>query len=134
MGQHSAPSWLEAGERCLVPATAFSEPTDEADPATGRKRWAWFALAEDLPLFAFAGIWCARHQEEHVEGRHTLYAFLTTAANGVVAPVHSKAMPVLLTTADEQAAWLSAPPRGSAEAATPAARRRAANGGDGREG
>jgi hypothetical protein len=33
-----------------------------------------------------------------------------TQANAVVAPVHSKAMPVLLTTADEQAAWLSAPP------------------------
>jgi putative SOS response-associated peptidase YedK len=27
----------------------------------------------------------------------------------MVAPVHSKAMPVLLTSPDEQAAWLSAP-------------------------
>jgi hypothetical protein len=89
-------------------------PTDEPDPATGRKRWAWFALDEGLPLFAFAGIWASWHgtrgtKKNPVEGRHTLYAFLTTQPNAVVAPVHSKAMPVLLTTADEQAAWLSAP-------------------------
>jgi putative SOS response-associated peptidase YedK len=44
--------------RCLVPATSFCEPTDAPDPSTGRKRWTWFALAEDRPLFAFAGIWC----------------------------------------------------------------------------
>jgi putative SOS response-associated peptidase YedK len=44
-----------------------------------------------------------------VEGRHTLCAFLTTQANAVVAPVHSTAMAVLLTTAEEQDAWLSAP-------------------------
>jgi putative SOS response-associated peptidase YedK len=107
-------AWLKPEHRCLVPATAFSEPTDEAEPATGRKRWAWFALDEDLPLFAFAGIWASWHgtrgtKKNPVEGRHTLYAFLTTQANAVVAPVHSKAMPVLLTTPDEQAAWLSAP-------------------------
>jgi putative SOS response-associated peptidase YedK len=30
-------------------------------------------------------------------------------ANAVVAPIHSKAMPVLLTTPEEQDAWLSAP-------------------------
>jgi putative SOS response-associated peptidase YedK len=96
-----------------VPATAFSEPTDEADPATGKKRWAWFALAEDLPLFAFAG-WASWHgirgtKKNPVDGRHMLYAFLTTGANAVVAPIHSKAMPVLLTTPEEQEAWLSAP-------------------------
>jgi putative SOS response-associated peptidase YedK len=52
-------AWLRPEHRCLVPATAFSEPTDEADPTTARKRWAWFALGEDLLLFAFAGIWRA---------------------------------------------------------------------------
>src|SRR4029450_5640646 len=78
------------------------------------KLWAWFALNEDLPLFAFAGIWTGWRgtrgtKKNPVEGRHRLYGFLTTEANGVVAPVHRKAMPVLLTTADEQAAWLTAP-------------------------
>jgi putative SOS response-associated peptidase YedK len=107
-------AWLRPEFRCLVPATAFSEPTDAPNPATGKKLWAWFALSEDLPLFAFAGIWTGWRgtrgtKKAPVEGRHTLYAFLTTQANAVVAPVHSKAMPVLLTTADEQAAWLSAP-------------------------
>jgi putative SOS response-associated peptidase YedK len=107
-----SPHWyasLKPEHRCLVPATAFSEPTDEADPATGKKRWAWFALDEDLPLFAFAGIWATWHgtrgtKKAPVEGRHTLYAFPTTEADAVVAPIHSKAMPVLLTTPDAQAA------------------------------
>lgn len=30
-----------------------------------------------------------------------LYSFLTTEANGVVGPVHPKAMPMLLTTEEE---------------------------------
>ena len=44
-----------------------------------------------------------------VEGEHRLYAFLTTDANAVVAPVHPKAMPVLLRTAEEIDRWLTAP-------------------------
>jgi putative SOS response-associated peptidase YedK len=72
-------AWLKPENRCLVPATAFSGPTDEADPATRKKRWAWFALAEDLPLFAFAGIWCSwtgtrGAKKNPIEGRHALYA------------------------------------------------------------
>ena len=37
-----------------------------------------------------------------VDGLHRLYGFLTTDANGVVGPVHPKAMPVLLVTAEER--------------------------------
>jgi putative SOS response-associated peptidase YedK len=33
-----------------------------------------------------------------VVGGHLLYGFLTTEPNGVIAPVHAKAMPVMLTT------------------------------------
>jgi putative SOS response-associated peptidase YedK len=44
-----------------------------------------------------------------VEGEHMLYAFLTTDANAEVAPVHPKAMPVLLRTVDEFDRWLTAP-------------------------
>ena len=44
-----------------------------------------------------------------VEGEHRLYGFLTTEANSVVGPVHPKAMPVLLTTAEEYDVWLRAP-------------------------
>ena len=35
-----------------------------------------------------------------------LYAFLTTEANNVVAPVHPDAMPVILTDPDECKEWL----------------------------
>jgi len=37
-----------------------------------------------------------------------LYGFLTTAPNDAVKPVHSKAMPAMLTTPEECDAWLSA--------------------------
>jgi putative SOS response-associated peptidase YedK len=106
--------WLAPEFRCLVPVTAFAEPTDKPDPAKGKKRWAWFALADDLPLFAFAGIWCTRHavrgtKKNPEEREHRLYGFLTTDANGDVQPIHSKAMPAILTTPEECEAWLSAP-------------------------
>jgi putative SOS response-associated peptidase YedK len=38
-----------------------------------------------------------------------LFGFLTTAPNAEVGRVHSKAMPVILTTAQERATWLEAP-------------------------
>jgi hypothetical protein len=44
-----------------------------------------------------------------VEGEHLLFGFLTTEPNDIVAPVHTKAMPVVLTTADEVQTWMSAP-------------------------
>jgi putative SOS response-associated peptidase YedK len=44
-----------------------------------------------------------------VEGQHRLYAFLTTEPNGVVQPIHSKAMPAILTMPEEFDTWLSAP-------------------------
>jgi putative SOS response-associated peptidase YedK len=85
--------------RCLVPATAFSEWTDSPDPATGWKTCMWFEVP-DAELFCFAGIW-----RPTVEGER--FAFLTTEPNRVVAPIHAKAMPVILKPADYQR-WLSA--------------------------
>ncbi|MDF2811631.1 MAG: hypothetical protein K0S56_2662, partial [Microvirga sp.] len=38
-----------------------------------------------------------------------VYGFLTTEPNAVVAPIHPKAMPVILTTAEEREVWLRAP-------------------------
>jgi putative SOS response-associated peptidase YedK len=43
-----------------------------------------------------------------VEGEHKLFGFLTTEANAIVAPIHPKAMPVILTTATEIDLWLGA--------------------------
>ena len=44
-----------------------------------------------------------------IEGRHLLYGFLTTEPNDVVAPIHPKAMPVILTTEEEYEVWMRAP-------------------------
>jgi putative SOS response-associated peptidase YedK len=41
-----------------------------------------------------------------VEGKHELFGFLTTDANAIVAPIHPKAMPVILTTPEEVDLWL----------------------------
>jgi putative SOS response-associated peptidase YedK len=106
-------AWLKPEFRCLVPATSFSEPTDAPNPATGKKDWKWFAISEKRPLFAFAGIWCPWNgtrgtKKNPVEGRHLLYGILTTEPNAVVKPVHSKAMPVILT-GEARDVWLRAP-------------------------
>jgi putative SOS response-associated peptidase YedK len=52
-------------------------------------------------VFAFAGIW--RPTE-----RGNAYGFLTTEPNAVVAPIHPKAMPVILHD-DDHDRWLSDP-------------------------
>jgi putative SOS response-associated peptidase YedK len=49
-------------------------------------------------------------QKAPEQGEHLLYGFLTAAPNAVVAPVHSKAMPVILRTIEECDAWLAADP------------------------
>jgi putative SOS response-associated peptidase YedK len=95
--------WLKAEWRCLVPATSFCEWTDARPKVTH-----WFALDESRPLFAFAGIWRLWSGERKGEsGEHRLFAFLTAEANEIVRPVHAKAMPVLLTAAEEWDTWLS---------------------------
>jgi putative SOS response-associated peptidase YedK len=44
-----------------------------------------------------------------IAGPHQVYGFLTTKANAVVKPIHAKAMPVILTTAEERDVWMRAP-------------------------
>ena len=61
----------------------------------------WFALNDDRPLFAFAGIWTEFKgdrdpKSKPVPGPHLVYGFLTTSPNAVVEPIHDKAMPVIL--------------------------------------
>jgi putative SOS response-associated peptidase YedK len=48
-----------------------------------------------------------------------LYLFLTTDANKVVAPIHAKAMPVMLTNKEEWEIWLTAPMDGALELQRP---------------
>ena len=44
------------------------------------------------------------------ETTNDIFAFLTTEPNAVVKPIHSKAMPVILTSEDEIERWMTAPP------------------------
>lgn len=105
--------WLKPEYRCLVPVSSFSEYADTKP----KKTPTWFALDHDRPLFAFAGIWrpwtgvrgTKADNPDRVEEEHRLFSFLTTEPNGVVGPVHPKAMPVLLTTPEEWSTWLEAP-------------------------
>lgn len=106
--------WLKPESRCLVPVTSFSEYAPQPNPAAGKKDIVWFALDGDRPLFAFAGVWTpwsgARGtKKEPVDGNHTIYGFLTCEPNGVVGPIHPKAMPVCLTSTEEWDVWMRAP-------------------------
>jgi putative SOS response-associated peptidase YedK len=112
--KHWAP-YLGVESRCVVPFTSFAEPSPiegDKDPLTGRHRNFWFALNESNPLAVFAGLWTpwrgARTIRDGVLDWE-VYAFLTTEPNEVVAPIHPKAMPVILTAAEEIDTWLSAP-------------------------
>ncbi|GJD41910.1 SOS response-associated peptidase [Methylobacterium bullatum] len=105
--------WLKPEYRCLVPVSSFSEYADTKP----KKTPTWFALDDNRPLFAFAGIWrpwtgvrgTKAENPDREEAEHQLFSFLTCDANGIVGPVHPKAMPVLLTTPEEWRTWLEAP-------------------------
>ena len=119
------------GQRCLVPATSFAEyhPTEKTIGSTGKpiKAATWFRLTgdEERPPFAFAGFMRRWNWEKdglrkksdedlRASGAQLIaMTFLTTDANAVVEPIHPKAMPVILRTADEFETWLT----GSAEEA-----------------
>jgi putative SOS response-associated peptidase YedK len=79
-------------QRCLVPFTGFAEPRPGKDPQTGRPANWWFTI-EGEECCAFAGIW--RWSEDRAR-----FAFLTCEPNPLVAPLHPKAMPVILQRED----------------------------------
>jgi putative SOS response-associated peptidase YedK len=98
--------WLSIDHRCVVPFKCLSEFNKAAGGDI------WFALEESRPLAVFAGLWTRWTSVRKVkEGLTTndLYGFLTTEPNDVVAPIHPKAMPVILTTPEEIETWMRAP-------------------------
>src|ERR1700739_3929082 len=106
--------WLKPESRCLVSANSFAEYAPESNPVTGKKDVVWFALNEDRPLVAVAGIWTEVKGERGTKSRrlagpHLGYGFLTTAPNAIVELIHPKAMPVILTTDEERDVWMRAP-------------------------
>jgi putative SOS response-associated peptidase YedK len=88
----SSPFWRSALSRpdwrCLVPVTDFCEWSGEK----GAKLEHWFRLPA-APIFAFAGVWRPTEAGK-------AYAFLTCDANPLVAPIHPKAMPLILHPED----------------------------------
>ena len=106
--------WLLRESRCLFPFNSFSEYAPETNPETGKKDVVWFALNDDRPLCAFAGIWTEFRgdrgtKSKPIAGPHLVYGFLTTAPNAVVVPIHPKAMPVILISDEERDVWMRAP-------------------------
>jgi putative SOS response-associated peptidase YedK len=99
--------WLGPENRCLVPLSRFAEPRPEKGAGN-----AWFQLVDDRSTF-FAGIWVpdwtSIRKLKDGETTDDLFAFLTCAPNAVVEPIHSKAMPVILTEVEEFDLWLVAP-------------------------
>lgn len=102
--------YFRPAQRCLVPVTAFAEPDKNTQkPVVIR----WFARPDGGPFFV-PGIWRewtgdrGTKKEPNV-GTHLLFSFLTTEPNGVVEPIHEKAMPVILTTPEQVRQWLDAP-------------------------
>ena len=78
----------------------------------GRYRPIWSALDASEPLAFFADIQtldygCVRKMKTGWE-TCDLFAFLTTDPSEPVRLVHPKAMPVILTTAEERDAWMNA--------------------------
>lgn len=105
--------WLGVENRCAVPFTRFAEPDPASKAEGGRTPNAWFAGDEAQPLQFFAGIWVPQWESVRKikEGlvKTDLFGFLTTEPNGIVGPVHQKAMPVILRPGGEVESWLTAP-------------------------
>ncbi len=99
----ASPFWKsmlkEPARRCLVPFSQFAEPKPGKDPETGRPAEYWFRV-NDAFMAAFAGIW--RPSETG-----NVFAFLTCEPNPLVAPLHPKAMPVILAPEDYER-WMTA--------------------------
>jgi putative SOS response-associated peptidase YedK len=105
--------WLGKPEfRGLVPAEKFAEPHPTRKDARGWTDNEWFEMKDGEP-FAFAGVWRPWTGERSIGNRKNetrewhLFAFLTCEPNELVAPIHSKAMPVILDPGDYDT-WLTA--------------------------
>lgn len=101
--------WLGPENRCVVPWTTFCEYEDTKPKKTKR----WFATDDSKPLAFFAGIWAGwsgtrGSVKTPRDGDHELFGFLTCEPNAIVKPIHPKAMPVILTTAEEIDLWMRA--------------------------
>jgi len=84
--------WLNPENRCLVPFNSFAEYAPEPNPETKKKDVVWFALNDERPLCAFAGIWTEFKghrgtKSKPIPGPHLVYGFMTTSPNAIVEPI-----------------------------------------------
>ena len=82
--------------RCVVPTSGFYEWRQE-----GKAKQLWLIRLKDGAPMVFAGLW---ETWKSPEGEVVSFTILTTAANGLVAPLHDR-MPVILHP-DEYRTWL----------------------------
>lgn len=87
-----------AKRRCLVPADAFYEWQDGPAP-----KQPYLIRLKGSGPFAFAGLWEGWQDEASGEWLRT-FTIITTDANDIVRPIHSR-MPVILDP-DDYPAWL----------------------------
>lgn len=102
--------WLREENRCLVPFSRFAEPQRGAD---GKSRDVWFELVDQPENGFFAGIrvpdWTSVRKLAEGPVTTDLFGFLTADPNAEVRAVHPKAIPVILTTAEDWETWLAGP-------------------------
>lgn len=117
----SASLWRSAysRNRCLIPATGYCE-TKGRQPA----EHFWFGMLaddpDDRPLFALAGFWREEKLSLSGDGKTGLhFTMVTTVANELVGPIHSKGrMPVILAPGAFDA-WLLGTPEEAQELLQP---------------
>ncbi|SPH25021.1 hypothetical protein DEA8626_04056 [Defluviimonas aquaemixtae] len=85
----------------MVPFTSFAENNQGIGK---EEELVWFALDESRPLVFFAGIWTTWTSVRKLRDGETtddIHACLNTEPNEVVAPVHQKAIPLILRSEAE---------------------------------
>jgi putative SOS response-associated peptidase YedK len=91
--------WLKPQSRCFVQANSFAEYAPEPNPVTGKKDGRDLDRVQGRP----------RHQVEADSRAASGVRFPGDRAKAIVEPIHPKAMPVILTTAEERDVWMCAP-------------------------
>lgn len=92
------PDLLRKGQRCIFPIDSFYEW-----PVKGKGLPPVEIFVKGREPYALAGLW-----SRYFEDGQTRYSFtsFTTEPNDFMKPIHEKAMPVILSTLEEQKLWL----------------------------
>lgn len=93
------PALLKRGQRCIFPIDSFYEW-----PIKGKGLPPVEIFVDGRRPYALAGLW-SRYFDAN-EPRYSFTSF-TTEPNEFMKPIHPKAMPVILTSLDEQKLWLT---------------------------